>query len=238
MADDYIDYLECREYGNHFCNEAKNLIGASALGDIGALITHLQSHIGAVTTELGKQGIEKSGTRVNRQEAEAKSSALRAQITKFHHYLSSLDDNIPFDMEAFFKKGMLGDIAKQKPADLIEKAAQILRGFEAPGNSALPEADKWKTKLQAAEDQLSTATLGKSTHSGQHIRATKELIAARQAFLKAYNRVAKPIVRAVLVSLEREHEMPLYFKDLAVNEEAAGKESNPPANPAEPAQPG
>lgn len=224
MADNYIDYLECREYGGHFVIKAAALTGQSPLADIPALISLVQSHTAAVSAELDKQGAEKSGTRVNRADVEAKRLALFTVISKFYSYLDSLDESIPFDLNAFFEGGLKGDLGKLKPADLVEKNVRLIAAFAVPPNASIPNADAWKTKLQSAEDQLTAALTGKSSASDGQVRATRELIEARRAFLRVYNQIAKPIVKAVLTSLNREHEMPLFFKDLAVNEEGGAKQ--------------
>lgn len=224
MADTYIDYLECREYGNHLLSAVPALMGKSPLVDIAALIALVQSSTAAVSAELDKQGAEKSGTRVNRAEVEAKRNGLLTAIGKFYSYLDSLDESIIFDMGAFFEGGVKGDLGKLKPADLVERNTRLMAGFDAPQNATIPNADAWKSKLQTSENQLTAALTGKSTSESGQVRATHELIEARQSFLKVYQRIAKPLVRAVLVSLEREHEMPLFFKDLAVNEGGGSKE--------------
>lgn len=235
MADNYFDYLECREYGNHFVNKAAALTGQSPLADIPALISLVQSHTAAVSAELDKQGVEKSGTRVNRADAEAKRLALFTAISKFYSYLDSLDESIAFDFNAFFEGGVKGELGKLKAADLVERNVRLIAGFAAPQNASIPNADTWKTKLQNAENQLTAALTGKSSSSDGQVRATRELIEARQAFLRAYNHIAKPLIKAVLTNLNREHEMPLFFKDLAVNEEGGGKpgaEAKPEGPPA------
>src|SRR5689334_283340 len=103
MADDHIDYLECLEYGDQFLQQVDELAGKSKLVDIAELKTLVTSSMTAVATELEKQGIKRSGVRVDRQEVATKVGALRKHVEKFHHYLGSLDDDQGYDIDAFFK---------------------------------------------------------------------------------------------------------------------------------------
>lgn len=232
MADPYIDYFECDEYGGHFLNEGPRLIGASPLVDIAALLAYVKTHTDAVSAELQKQGISKSATRIDRQDVEAKTLELRTCLGKFYSYLASLDEGMVGDVHAFFEGGNKGSLTELKPADLAARVNKALSGFEVSANASLPNAGAWKTKLEAAEQALMNALTGKSTTSVDSVKATSDLIAARKAFLVAYNRVAKPLVRAVLVLLGREGEMPLFFKDMAVNEGSrAKKAADEPAAP-------
>ncbi len=233
MADDNIAYLECLEYGDHFIKEVDELIGKSKLVDVVELKLYVASTITAVATELEKQGIKRSGVRVDRKDVATKTAALRKHIEKFHHYLGSLDDDQGFDLDAFFKNGNLGPISTLKPADLGQYAGDVLRGFAAPANTNLPDAAKWKLRLENAQSTLVNAIADKSASAGNTIQGTAALVAARQAFLVAYNGVAKRLVHAVLIQLDRKDELRLFFKDLQVNEA-----HSPAPNDAAPITPG
>ena len=235
MADDRFDYLECLEYGDHFDKEIDELNGKSKLVDVGELKTLVASATAAVGTELEKQGIKRSGVRVDRKDVAAKVTILRKDIEKFHHYVGSLDDDQGFDLDAFFKDGNLGSISTLKPADLVQFAGDVLRGFAVDANANIPDAAKWKLRLATSQSALKGAIADKSASSGNTIQGTVALVAARQAFLVAYNGIAKRLVQAVLIQLDRKDELRLFFKDLQVNEGAAP----PPApNDATPVAPG
>ena len=231
MADDYIDYLECLEYGEAFTSEVPKLAGASNLVDIAALTTYVTTAMQSVATELEKQGIKRSGVRIDRKEVELKTAAMRKALEKFYHYVGSLDDDAGADIEAFFEGGNLGSLAALKPADVAQRAADVIRGFAA--NTSLPDGAKWKTRLEDAQSALVGALAGKGSSTGTTIQGTAALVAARQGFLVAYNGVAKKLIGGVLTSLGRKDELRLYFKDLQVNESSRAKPADePPAAPA------
>jgi hypothetical protein len=221
MADDYIDYLECLEYGEFFTSEVKKLLGKTNLVDIAALGAHVTSAMQSVATELEKQGVNRSGVRIDRKDVEAKTVAMRKALEKFYHHLGSLDDDAGVDIDAFFAGGNLGGLAALKPADVVQRAAEVARGFAA--NTSLPEGAKWKTRLEDAQSALVGALSGKGASTGTSIQGTTALIAARQDFLLAYNGVAKKLIAGVLTSLGRKDELRLYFKDLQVNESSRAK---------------
>ena len=221
MSDDRIDYLECLDYGDHFIKEVDELVGKSKLVDVGELKSHVASTMTAVATELEKQGIKRSGVRVDRKDVAMKTAALRKDLEKFHHYLGSLDDDQGFDLDAFFKNGNLGPISTLKPADLGQYAGDVLRGFAVDANKNLPDAAKWKLRLETTQSALVNAIGDKSASAGKTIQGTVALVAARQAFLVAYNGIAKRLVQAVLIQLDRKDELKLFFKDLQVNEESS-----------------
>ncbi len=75
----------------------------------------------------------------------------------------------------------------------------------------------------------------KSASTGKTIQGTVALVDARQDFLVAYNGVAKRLVQAVLIQLDRKDELKLYFKDLQVNEASTPA---PAPNDAAPGAPG
>lgn len=216
MADDYIDYLECVEYGEHFTSTVTDLSGLSNLVDITALVAYVETAMGGVVTELDKQGVNRSGLRVDRREVEAKTTTARKTVQKFYNYLGSLDDDAGVDIEAFFEGGNLGALAALKPADVAQRVGEVIRGFSS--NSSVPQGDKWKTRLETAQSELVSALGGKGSSAGTTIQGTAALVDARQQFLTAYNGVAKKLIGGVLTSLGRKDDLRLYFKDLQVNE--------------------
>lgn len=218
MADDHIDYLECLEYGEHLVKEVPALAGKTPLVDITALVAYLSTSMTAVANELEKQGIKRSSVRLDRQEVSSKSAAVRKHLEKFHHFLESLDEDQGYDVPAFFPGGNRGPLSTLKPADLNQFAALVLRGFAAPANTNLPDGAKWKTRIETAQSDLAVAIGEKSASTGKTILATAALVDAREAFLVAYNGVAKRLVLAVLIKLDRKDELRLFFKDLQVNE--------------------
>lgn len=232
MADDHIDYLECLEYGEHFVKEVPALAGKTPLVDIGALGAYVTTAMTDVATELEKQGIKRSGVRADRQEVSSKCAVVRKTLEKFHHHVESLDEDQGYDVEAFFPGGNRGPLSTLKPADLNQFAALVLRGFAAPANTNLPDGNKWKTRLETAQSELASAIGDKGASTGKTIQATAALVAAREAFLVAYNGVAKRLVLAVLIKLDRKDELRLFFKDLQVNETSTA--AIPPASPASP----
>lgn len=221
MPDDRIDYLECLDYGDHFNKEVDELVGKSKLVDVGELKSHVASRMTAVATELEKQGIKRSGVRIDRKDVATKTAALRKDLEKFHHYLGSLDDDQGFDLDAFFKNGNLGSISTLKPADLGQYSGDVLRGFAVEANKNLPDAAKWKLRLETTQSALANAIGDKSASTGKTIQGTVALVEARKAFLVAYNGIAKRLVQAILIQLDRKDELKLFFKDLQVNEDTA-----------------
>lgn len=231
MADDYIDYLECLEYGDHLVKEIDKLATQTTLVDIPQIKALVATAMAAVAAELEKQGIRRSDVRVDRQDVAAKSAALRKQIEKFFHHIGALDEDQGYDVEAFFPGGNLGSISTRKPADLAQDAGEILRGFSTSANASLPDASKWKQRLEDAQTALVGAIAGKSSSTSDTIMATADLVAARQEFLTAYNGIAKRLVQAVLIKLGRKDDLRLFFKDLQVNETPRGTKSAMPASP-------
>jgi hypothetical protein len=231
MPDTYIDPLEIREYTDHLAHTAKELIGVSDIVDVGKLCSRISAKADAVDAELAKQGIKRSGVRTDRKDVEAKAEALRKAITKFHSYLNSLEDDVAFDMNAFFQDGNQGMLAALKPADLVQRASAILRGFEATANLNLPDAEARKGKLTAARDALGTALGDKGSHTLSSIKATAELVAARESWLSDYNGGAKRIIHGLLALLGRKDQYRHFFKDLQVNEGGSGTGETPEAEP-------
>lgn len=218
MPDSYIDYLEVGEYGGGFVKASEPLVGASALVDVAALRTKVADAVAKVDGELEKVGIRRGDLRTGRSGAGEAAEVGRKEIERFWHHLHTLDDGASADIEAFFPGNKLGALAALKPADVRSRLGEVLRGFAAPGNASLPDRPKWEQKLTAAHDALDAALGGKGTARAGAIQGTAGLIAAREEFLRVYNRVAKPVVRGLLAELGREGELRLFFPDLTANE--------------------
>ena len=235
MSDLYIDYFEVDEYGTHFCTSAKSLIGVSTLVDVQLLIGSVEAAVKAVNAELDKAGVQRSILRDGSGDVEAKAEGARDVLSRFWSFLNSLDRDISVDREAFFKGDKQGTISRFKPADIKAKLHQAIAGFSADANKNLPDASKWQGKLEAARDALAAALETTSGSRGESIQASAALQNAREAFLTAYNGVAKRLILGLLISLGRRDEYESFFKDLQVNEgKAKGKAPPLPGNKGEP----
>lgn len=228
MADRYIDYDEVSEYGNHFLAALPSLAGKSTLIDLAKLDSLVSTAMQNVESELQKTTGDRSSLRGERSDTSQATTALRDVLTRFYYFLKSVPAQNALDIDAHFPGQTMGELSTLKPADLESKAADVLRGFETSANKASNILAPWKTEIVAARQTLSDALAGKGNATGKSFVATAALIQARKDFLHAYNKVAKPILRGVLASLDRENEWPLFFKDTTVNED--GKPT-PAANP-------
>ncbi len=224
MADKHIDYAECGEYAAHFGVQGANLIGASDLVDITALLETINSRAQVLAQELAKQTQNQSSVTVNRKDVEAATEDAQKTISQFHKYLGTLDDDTTYDQGAFFPGGKQGDVKKLKPADLQKKLESVSSGFAAAANKNLPDATKWQKRLQTAHQNLSQAIEGKTSSVGSKVVHTKELAAAHESFLRSYA-AAKRIVHGLLTELGREDELGQYFKDKKVTEKKSKKKS-------------
>lgn len=218
MADDYIDYFEVGEYGGGFVDAAAPLVGASDLVDVAFLRARVAGAVARVNGELEKVGMKRSDLRAGRGSTGDAAEAARREIERFWHHLQTLDDGAPADVEAFFPGRKLGALAALKPADVQSRMRDVLRGFTAPGNASLPGRQTWEPRLTAARDALDAALSGKGAARAGKAQGTADLIEAREDFLRVYNRIAKPAMRALLAELGREAELKLYFPDLTANE--------------------
>lgn len=222
MADNYIDYLECLEYGGHLVREGMSLIDASPVVNVDVLLGQVADAARAVALELDKVGVKASALRGERGSIDQVASIARATLHGFFHHLRVQRVVLSFDFEAFFARQAVGKLARLKPADLLGKMDSVLRGFAAPGNADVPGAAEWQKALGDAREALDRAVSGRGTAKLQSIKATAGLIAARQRFLARY-RLAKRIIRALLDDLGRGHELALFFLDLQVNESGGGE---------------
>ena len=218
MADDYIDYWEVSEYGGQ-CVTALGTLGvASTLLNAAALQTQMQTAVSRVNTELANTGLQRSDLRGQRQTVDEAAAEGKTAIEKFHKWLGSVEDSVDMDRDAFFQGMKLGPVSTYKPADVKGRLDDLIRGFDVTRNAAMPERAARLLKLTTARDALQAALTGKTSTNTQKLQGSAELVAAREAFLFLYNKVAKPMVRGQLVALGRENEMKVFFPDLAVNE--------------------
>jgi hypothetical protein len=235
MADRYIDYFEVGEYGDHFVSEIVKLDGLSTIVNVQALRDKVQSAVAKVDAELAKAGITRSGVRTGRDTTTAAVAAAKDLIERFYYHLLAQPKSAGIDVEAFYPGKNLGSISELKPADLGGKLAGVLRGFDAPANVAAAGAlGSWQADLTAAIQALAAAEKGKGGARGDAINATADLAAAREDFLRVYNKVAKKAVQALLAVAARVGEYELFFKDLQVNEDGTPKKKAAAA----PAKPG
>lgn len=223
MADTYISYIEVDEYATHFLSTAAGLVGASPLLDMQWLLDHVKGRYEQVNAELEKAGVKRSALQDGAGERESGVQDAREELSRFWNYLGSLDKDVKVNKGAFFEGEKLGPVAALKAADLKGKLNRALDGFSADANKNLPDAGKWQGKLAAARDALGQAADTVGEARGESIQATVALQAAREAFLRAYNGVAKRMVLGLLTLLGREGEYASFFKDLQVNERAKPK---------------
>lgn len=217
MADRYIDYFEVSQYGSYFVTEAAALVGASELVNIAALQQRVAAAVEAVVVELEKIGIRRSDLRIGQADVDAAVPAVRKELERFYNFLGGLEDEVKIDRESFFPGDRLGNLASLKPADLLARTDEVLRGFQAPDNAGVPERDKRKAKLESVRKTLADALGSSSANTHRVISATAGLAAARERFLGLYNGVAKPLVRAMLADLGRADEYTRFFFDLQVD---------------------
>ena len=234
MADEYIDYWEVGEYGGQCVSALGNLTGVATLLNVSALQTQVQTAVSAVNTQMELVGIKRSDLRGHRQTVEEAAAEGRSVIEKLHQFLGSLEDDAPVDREAFFPGMKLGTLAALKPADVRARLDDMVRGFAVAKNAAMPERAARLLKVTSARDAMDTAISGKSGSNTQKLQSSAGLVAAREAFLVVYNKVAKPMVRGQLVALGREAEMKNFFPDLAVNEGSRKTATNGEPQPTEP----
>jgi hypothetical protein len=219
MADRYIDYLEVGEYGDHFVSESKKLDNLSPLVDVPALRAKVQAAVTAVDDELAKVGIKRGDLRGGRDSTAAATAAGKDLIQRFYYALRALPKAAGVDAEAFFPGGALGEVTHAKPADVNARLGALLKGFDTAANTAAASAlGAWRADITAGRDTLSVALTGKGGAQGTSITSTAALVAARESFLRVYNKVAKKVVSGLLAELGREAEYELFFKDLTVNE--------------------
>ena len=232
MADEYIDYWEIGEYTDHFVARSRDLVGAHKLVDIEALRVEVGNRAARVKEELTRAGIERSRKRSGSGDVESFAVEGRREVERFWNFLGSLDEEIAHDRAAFFAGDKLGTLSTLKPADVKSKVIAVLHGFAAPLNKALPDHVKWRKKLEAVRDELTTALEGRGGAHSSAIKSTAQLVTAREQFLVTYNGVAKPLVRGLLAQLGRKEEYELFFGDLLANESATKAPTAAPPPPA------
>lgn len=229
--DPYIDYDEVSVYGRYFYRHSESLIGLSELVAVPKVRVLVLTRTETVETEYQLVAVPRSAERTGRSSVGEASDEMREGMRRYYFFLQSLPASVRIDPAAFFASGKLGRISQQKPEDLLSQADGVLRGFAVPASAALPEAEQWRRDLTAARNALDAAIHGKLGAVNGASASTGSLIQARESFLVAYNKVAKPLIRGLLAEFGREHEMRRYFRDLQVNEGRASR-GNAPDEPA------
>lgn len=228
--DNYIDYREVSEYGRNLTSGLAKLVGLCEFVDVEKLRGIVDAKVDAVEAELQKARNDRTELHGERVGTHAAEEPVRDVVSRFFYFLRSLPKDTDIDTVAFFPGNVMGDLSALKPADLQAKAADVLRGFDTDKNKGKTPLIPWKTDIDTARLTLENAITGKGDATGKSFVATAALSNARKDFLHVYNKVAKHVVRGVLNHLDRSTEMPLFFKDLAVNEGGGGGASpNAPA---------
>jgi hypothetical protein len=237
VADSYIDNHEISEYGRYFLAMVVKLIGLSALVDIQALYRLVLAEVEAMEAALARASVQKSGVRTGRSSTSDASAELADWLRRFYYDLKTLPPGTVLDRAAFFPTGTLGNPERLKPSDLLARADEVLAGFSAPANAALPAAADWLAGITTARNALQEAIAGKRSATSDTTDAVDSLSAIRHRFLNVYNNVAKRLVHAVLAQHGRLDEYRRFFLDLQVNEDgsAASPEPGAPGAPGAPA---
>lgn len=229
--DRYIDVYEVSEYGRFFVDRVVALEGMSPMVDVKVLGQRVMSAVQEVENVRAVSGTETSTERGGRVEVATLADEMRTLLRRFAHYLKSLPADAPVDMHSFFAEGRTGTLYRLKAADLLSVSARVLNGFTLPMHASLPGAESWQAAIAGMRTSLA-AHLGNkqgASHSARH--ATAALSEARRDFLRVYNRVAKRVVRGLLVELGREREYRSFFLDLQVSEGAHRPADAPPETP-------
>jgi hypothetical protein len=229
VADKHIDYQEVIEYGRYFDAASARLVNLSALVDIEALRRRVRLEVAAVEAELTRACTHQSDLRTGRGGTATAVAEVRSVIRRFHHYLGTLPGTIRLDREAFFRAGKRGKLDRLKPADLLARAGDVLRGFEVAANAALPGAAEWRAAIATAHDALAAWLDGKQDSRSDEARAVTALSAARERFLHVYNGMAKRLVYVVLADVGRLDEYRRYFLDMQVHE-GRSQRAEPPGD--------
>lgn len=227
--DRYIDYQEVSEYGRYFVNNVLPLVGASPLVDVETLRRQVLAAVEILEAHLQGADTQKSSVRTERGSIDETVEQMRDVLRRFYRFLQSLPPQTLLDMAAFFAGGKLGNLAQNKPEDVLAQADATLRGFSAPAHANLPGATMWQADIRTARTALAEAVTGKHGASSSASRAVGSLGQAREDFLHVYNKVAKRLIRGLLADLQREHEMRRYFRDMQVHEDRAATPAEPPA---------
>jgi hypothetical protein len=237
VADRYINPREVVEYGRYFLREVVKLIGLSAVVDIPALQQLVQAVVEAMEAALGVSQTQRSGAKTGRTSvSDAGANAFDA-LRRFHYHLKTLPKSTVYDRDAFFGGFSMDEIARLKPADLLDRAEHASRGFAVPANLGLPGINEWLPVILNARNALAEAIEGKQDATSNNKDAVGSVAEIRERFLNVYNNVAKRSVWAVLAEIGRLDDYRRYFLDLQVNED--GRRPAEPGNPdTEPETPG
>jgi hypothetical protein len=237
VADRYIDNREVVEYGRHFLREVRKLIGLSAVVDIAALQQIVQAVVEAMEAALGVAQVQRSGARTGRAGTSGAAADTLDALRRFHYHLKTLSQGTAFDRDAFFGEMAIEQVARLKPADLLDRADHAVRGFSVPANAGLPGADEWLPAILDARNALAAAVEGKQESRGNDKDAVGSMSEIRGRFLHVYNNMAKRLVWAVLAEIGRPDEYSRYFLDLQVNEAGRRPGAEPETPGVEPGAP-
>lgn len=247
MADKYINSREVIEYGRYFLGEVRRLIGLSAVVNIAALQQLVQAVVEAMEAALGVAQTQRSGARTGRTGVSETAADTLDALRRFHYHLKTLPQSTVYDRDAFFGGFSMDEIARLKPADLLDRADHASRGFSVPANLGLPGLAEWLPIVLNARNALAEAIEGKRDAAGNDRDAVGSVAEIRERFLNVYNNVAKRAVWAVLAEVGRLDDYRRYFLDLQVNEdgrrpgaepETPGAEhGTPDAEPGAPTEP-
>ena len=188
--DTYIDYNEVSEYGRNFVKTSTPFVGLSELVNVAKLSGLVASKVDAVEAELQNARNDRSELRDERGGTSDAEEEVRETVSRFYFHLRSLPKTTSFDFDGFFPGKIMGDLSGMKPADLLAKAADVLRGFDTPKNKTIAGFASWQSELAAAHQSLADALAGKGNATGKAFVATAALIQARKDFLHAYNKIA------------------------------------------------
>jgi hypothetical protein len=214
MANTYIDYCEITEYSDHFVERSRSLVGASPLVDVDHMRMLVSEAAARVGAELDKIGLRGSDLRSGRVGMGMAADAARKDLRRFFYYLISLDETVILDREAFFPGYRLGELKHLVPVELGARLDQIRAAFALPTNQALPRREAWQARLSATQNALFDALAREGGTGRLPQQSLAGLRKARAEFLHLYDGVAKPLLRALLGALGRDHEYQLYFADL------------------------
>jgi hypothetical protein len=224
-----MDNREICEYGRYFAGEAVRLVGASPIADVEAVRQLVLAEVEAMEARLAQGIVQKSGLRTGRSSTLEASVDLADWLRRFFFDLKTLPAEVVIDRAAFFPTGTLGAPERLKPADLLARGDEVLAGFTAPANAALPGAAAWQAGITVARNVLEEAITGKRAATSDTASGVDTVAAIRHRFLNVYNNIAKRLIHAVLAHVGRLDEYRRYFLDLQVNEDRSGAIVEPEA---------
>jgi hypothetical protein len=131
MTDTYIDYKEMEIYGDHTVIALAKI--ESLNPGVVALQNRLQDKIDAVKTAKGTRRDTTDSSGGSREGRDALQGRVVRSIRSLKSHIDSInnDEDAPdIDLTLFFEGGVLGDLAKSTPAQVLLKAEYALGGFD------------------------------------------------------------------------------------------------------------